>query len=180
MTNAVRNAPQEELTRLATAASEALTDSMVERLTGTGANALEVVDKLNNEETREAIMFAIDRLTDLYRVGALETLFSGLELLHASRMAMTDNMVDRLFLFGEHMVNNLGTEELASMAHNAREALEDAIDETADKRHAGGLFSTISMLSKPETQHALNLMLTFACKMQKRAVEMRGSPELET
>ncbi|MCW9039204.1 MAG: hypothetical protein OQJ76_01815, partial [Rhodospirillales bacterium] len=71
------NDSQAEVMRFFTAASDALTDSMVERLTDTGANAMEVVDKLNDDETREAVGYALDRLTDLHRVGALETLFSG-------------------------------------------------------------------------------------------------------
>ena len=168
-----------EAERLARAVTEAMTDSMVERLTTTGASAMEVVDKLNDEDTREALMYSMDRLTDLHRVGALETLFSLLELIHGAKSAMTDSMVDRLFVFVEHMATNLATEEIATLAHNARRAMEEAIDETADKKTGGGIMSTIAMLGKPETQQALQLMLSFSAKLQSRAVALRGSPEIE-
>jgi|GEM_PF-492469 len=178
-TTPLTNEMPNDAERLAKAVTEALTDSMVERLTNTGANAMEVVDKLNDEDTRDALMYAMDRLTDLHRVGALETLFSLLELVHGAKSAMTDSMVDRLFVFVEHMATNLATEELATLAHNARRAMEEAIDETAEKPTSGGLMTTIGMLSKPETQQALQLMLAFSSKLQSRAVALRGSPEIE-
>ena len=98
-TTPLSNEMPSDVERLAKAVAEAMTDSMVERLTITGANSLEVVDKLNNEDTREALMYCMDRVTDLHKVGALETLFSLLELVHGAKSAMTDSMVDRLFVF---------------------------------------------------------------------------------
>lgn len=178
-TTPLSNEMPSDVERLAKAVAEAMTDSMVERLTITGANSLEVVDKLNNEDTREALMYCMDRVTDLHKVGALETLFSLLELVHGAKSAMTDSMVDRLFVFVEHMATNLATEELATLAHNARRAMEEAIDETTDKPTSGGLMQTIAMLRQPETQQALQLMLSFSSKLQKRAVALRGSPEIE-
>ena len=77
------------------------------------------------------------------------------------------------------MATNLATEELATLAHNARRAMEEAIDETTDKPTSGGLMQTIAMLRQPETQQALQLMLSFSSKLQKRAVALRGSPEIE-
>lgn len=170
------NAPEQELAQVARAAKEALTDSMVERLTGMAGGLIELLDKLNEPDTKDAVMSALDRLTDMHRVGALETLFSMVEGIHAARMAMNDTMVDRLFGFMEHMLNNLGTEEVATLAHNTRRAMEEAIDDVADKPHPGGLLATLSMLSKPETQHAIHLMLTFASKWQKRAFDQRFAP----
>lgn len=172
----IPNSPEDDLLRVAKAAKEALTDNMVERLTGMAGNLLEVLDKLNDEETKDALMATVDRLTDLHRVGALETLFSMVEGVHAARMAMNDAMVDRLFGFMEHMFNNLATEEVATLAHNTRRAMEEAIDDVADKPHPGGIFATLAMLSKPETQHAIHLMLTFAGKWQKRALDQRTVP----
>ncbi len=155
---------------LVQAAGESLTDSMVERLTVTGANALEVVDRLNDEDTHDAVMSLIDKLTDMHRSGALNTLFDVLTLVHGARSAMTDSMVERLFIFVEHMFNNLANEEMADLAHNARNAMEEAVAETAARgKPGGGLMSTISMLGKPETQQALQFLLTFATKMQESA-----------
>ena len=161
-------ATQADVIRLAQAAGESLTDSMVERLSTTGASALEIVDRLNDEDTHDAVMSVIGKLTDMHRSGALTTLFDLLTLVHGARSAMTDSMVERMFIFVEHMVNNLATEEMADLAHNARHAMEEAVAETAARgKPTGGLMATISMLGKPETQQALQFMLAFACKMRE-------------
>jgi uncharacterized protein YjgD (DUF1641 family) len=154
--------------RLIQAAQESLTDSMVERLSTTGANALEVVDRLNDEDTRDAVNFLIDKVTELHRSGALSTMFDLLILLHGARNALTDSMVERLFVFSEHMINNLATEELATLAGDATDAMHEAAEETADKKSTGGLMATIRMLSQPETQNALQFLMAFACKMRGR------------
>jgi uncharacterized protein YjgD (DUF1641 family) len=165
---AIPNMPEDETARLILAAREALTDSMVERLTITAGNALEVVDRLNDDTTRDAIHTALDRLTELHRVGALDTLFDMVAIVHATRSSMTDPMVERLFSFGEQMVNTLGSDNLARFAEGAPGALEDAVAETADVKPSGGLFATISMLSKPETQKSLMFLLSVAKNMQNR------------
>ena len=81
---------QADVVRLVQAASEAMTDNMVERLSITSANALEVVDRLNDEDTRDAVMSVIDKMTDLHRSGALETLFDTVSTLHGARSALTE------------------------------------------------------------------------------------------
>jgi len=167
MTEALK---QEDMMRLAQAAQEAMTDGMVERLSVTGANAIEVVDRLNDEDTRDAVMHLIDRLTDMHRSGATDTLFDTVALLHGARSAMTDSMIERLFIFVEHMMNNLANEEVAAMAHNARRSMEEAVEKTsALGKPTGGLLSTISLLSKQETQQALQFLLAFACQMRARS-----------
>ena len=165
------NDPTADMSRLMQAMSESLTDSMVERLSITAANGLEVVDKLNDEDTREAVLALIDRLTELHRTGALDTMFQLLTLIHGCREAMTDSMVERLFAFVEHMMNNLANEEMADLAHNAKEAMKHASDEAASHQSSGGLFATLSMLSQPESQQALQFMMAFACKMRSLSVE---------
>jgi len=107
----------------------------------------------------------------MHRSGSMDTLFETLTLLHGVRSALTDSMVERLFIFVEHMMNNLANEEVAAMAHNARMAMDEAVDETRSRPEpTGGLLSTIGMLSKPETQKALQFLLAFACKMQAHSV----------
>lgn len=166
---------QADAVRLVQAACEAMTDSMVERLSITSANALEVVDRLNDEDTRDAIMSVIDKMTDLHRSGALETLFDTVSMFHGARSALTDNMIERLFIFVEHMINNLANEELAAMAHNAQRAMEEAVDDIGEQGPPkGGLVSMVSILSKPETQKSLQFLLAFACKMQTRSVAQHG------
>ena len=158
----------EELLRIAVAAREALTDSMVERLTVTGANALEVVDRLNDEDTKEAAIYLLDRLAEAHRNGALATLFDTVALLHAAREASTDAIVERLFGFVEHTLNSVGSEEFATLVDDAHEALHEAAEETAKAPAGGGLFATLSMLSKPETQQSLRFMVGFCGRLRAR------------
>ena len=162
---------------LAQAAQEALTDTMVERLSVTGANALEVIDRLNDEDTRDAVMSLIDKVTEMHRIGAMDTLFEALTMMHGARAALTDNMVERLFVFAEHMINNLANEEVAVMAHNANMAMDEAVDQIRSlPEPSGGLLSTMRMLSNPQSQKALQFLLAFACRLQAHSV---GPDEVE-
>ena len=166
----VSNQPVDELGRLAQAAREALTDAMVERLAVTGASALELVDRLNDERTSEALHAVIDRLTELHKVGALDTLFDAVMLLHAARNASTDGIVERLFTFFEQMINTVGNEAMGALADNTRQALDEAAEETARTVPRGGLFATLSLLAKPEAQRSLMFLLSFGEKLQQRTV----------
>lgn len=163
--------PVEELAQLAQAAGEALTDAMVERLAVTGANGLEIVDRLNDEGTREALHAAIDRLTELHRVGALDLLFDAVMLLHAARTAATDNIVERLFTFFEQMINTVGNEAMGTLADNMRQALDDAAEEASRSTPRGGLFAILSLLAKPEAQRSVMFLLSFSEKLQRRTVD---------
>jgi len=160
--------PADETARLILALREALTDSMVERLAITGSNSLEVVDRLNDETTRDAIHTVLDRVTELHRIGALDTLFDMVGIIHASKSASTDAIVERLFAFVEQMMNTFGSDNLSRLADGAAEAMEDAVHETKDAKPGGGILSTVSMLSKPETQKSLMFLLKFAENLQKR------------
>lgn len=165
------NDPTAGISRLVQAAQESLTDSMVERLTTTAANGLEVVDRLNDPETKAAVMATVDWITELHRTGALDTLFQLVTLMHGARNALTDSMVERLFAFMEHMTNNLATEDVAELAQDATRAIEQAAAETKAKPAQGGLLATLSMLSKPESAQAIQFLLAFACRMRGIAVE---------
>jgi len=157
---------QEGAMRLVQAASEAMTDGMVERLTTTGGNALEVLDRLNDEDTKDAVVNVIDRLTELNRSGALDTLFDLVILMHGARSALTDSMVERLVIWAETMISNVANEDLAQFAGETVDAMHEAAVETAQSKSSGGLMSTVAMLSKPETQQAMKFLMNFACKMQ--------------
>ena len=160
---------QEGALRLVQAAQEAMTDGMVERLTTTGGNALEILDRLNDEDTKDAVNNVIDRLTELNRSGALDTLFDVVILLHGARSALTDSMVERLVIWAETMVSNVANEDLAQFAGETVDAMHEAAVETAETKCSGGLMSTIAMLGKPETQQAMRFLMTFAGKMQTNA-----------
>lgn len=165
------NAPAEELNRLAKAASEALTDSMIERLGATGANLLEVVDRLNNEETRDAVHTVLRRLTELHRTGALNTLFDIVVLMHAVREASTDNIVERVFAFIEKMANTFASEDMAALADSTRHALQQATAQSAGAPAAGGLFATMSLLARPESQRSLQFLLNFGANLQQQCAK---------
>lgn len=164
------NQPANELERLAQATREALTNSMVERLAVTGANALELVDRLNDESTSEAVHMLIDRLTELHKVGALGTLFDMVMLLHAARNASTDSIVERLFTFVEQMINTVGNEAMGTLADNMRQALDEAAEETARMAPRSGIFATLSLLARPEAHRSLTFLLRFGEKLQQRTV----------
>ena len=162
--------PLGEMERLTLAAREALTDGMVERLASLGGNGLELLDRLNDPTTNAAVHSLIDRLTELHKVGAIDTVCDLALTVHAVRNALTDNMVERLFMFAESMINTVGNEAMGELAENARMALEDAAHETAKgPAPKGGVMSTLSLLSKPETQRSLSFLLAFSSKLQGRA-----------
>jgi uncharacterized protein YjgD (DUF1641 family) len=164
------NQPPDEMGRLTLAAREALTDSMIERLAMLGGNALELLDRLNDPNTSAAVHTMIDRLTEMHKVGALDTVCDLAMTLHAVRNALTDNMVERLFMFAESMINTVGNEAMGELAENARLALEEAAEESAKApAPKGGVMATLSLLSKPETQRSLAFLLAFSNKLQGRS-----------
>jgi uncharacterized protein YjgD (DUF1641 family) len=162
------NQPPDELGRLVQAAQEALTDRIVERLAATGASALELLDRFNDEGTRAALHATIDRLTELHKVGALDTLFDTVMLLHAARNAATDSIIERLFTLVEQLVDAVGNGEIATLAGNMQVALDEAAQETKDLKPRAGLLSARALITKPETQQGLAFLLSFAEKLRQR------------
>jgi uncharacterized protein YjgD (DUF1641 family) len=165
------NAPADDARRLLQAASEALSDEMIERLASAVAGSLELLDRLTDETTSDAIGVVIDRVTELHRLGALNTLFDIVVLLHAARDASTDSIVERLFGFFEQMISTVGNEDMARLADNTRQALDEAAQEATTAASRGGLFATIALLSKPEAQRSLAFLLRFADKLQRLSAE---------
>jgi uncharacterized protein YjgD (DUF1641 family) len=164
--NDITNQPLDEMSRLTLAAREALTDSMVERLSMMGGNALELLDRLNDPNTGAAVHSLIDRLTELHKLGALDTVCDLATVLHSARNALTDNMVERLSMFVESMINTVGNEAMGELAENTRLALEEAAQESKELAPRGGIMATLSLLSKPETQRSLAFVLAFSAKLQ--------------
>lgn len=163
------NMPVDELTRAGVAIREALTDQMVERFVATGANAMELVDRLNDEGTHAAVHSLIDRLTEVHKAGALDTAFDMVMAVHAVRNAMTDQMIERLVCYVEHMLTNVANEDVGNLVNNARSALSESAAEVAQNPAKGGLMGTIALLTKPETQRSLQFLLSFAGKLQSHA-----------
>lgn len=164
------NQPVDDIARLAQAAREAMTDGMVDRLSVTGANALELVDRLNDENTRAALHALIDRVTELHKVGALDTLFDAVMVLHAARNACTDAIIERLFTFFEQMINTVDNEAMGTVVDHMRQALDEAALEVSRTTPRGGLLGTLQQLAKPETQRTLMFLMTYMEKLRQLTV----------
>jgi len=158
-----------EMQRLFGVVTDSLTDGMVERAASTAGNLLEVADHISEPDTLAAIHCVLDELTTLHKTGGLNSLFDLVHLFNALKNATTDGIVERGAIFIEHMINNLATEEIANLASNATEAMHEAAEEAARTKHSGGLFATLAMLKKPETQASLHFLLTFAHKLQAKS-----------
>ncbi len=160
------NAP-EKIDHLIAAAGDAMTDQMVGRLSTTLGNGMELLDRLNDEDTRDAVHSLLDELTVLHRTGGLKATFELLHMVSAMRNAMTDSMVERLAQFVEHMMTNLANEEVADMAHAAKEAVNEAVRELADYNAPGGIMATLKMLGDPKTQASIVFLRTLAENLRK-------------
>lgn len=146
--------------------SESLTDQMVERLSVTVGNALDVLDRLNDDHTRDALHSLLDELTKLHRAGGLVSLFELINMLNAIRNAMTDSMVERLAIFAESMVTNMANEDMADLVGRTHTALMEAQDEMASTKSPGGLMASLRLLSAPETQSALRFLVSVSKHLQ--------------
>ena len=162
--------PLESVTR---AATEALTDGMVERLAVTGAHGLELLDRLNDEETRAALHHALDALTAMHRSGQIDTVLEVVSVAHAMRAAFTNSMVERLTQFIEVMITNLATAEIAELARETEAAFYDATQECATARPRT-LFGLIRELNRPETLRMISLMLAFGRSLEARSKTFAG------
>ncbi|MCR6628667.1 MAG: hypothetical protein NVV74_00645 [Magnetospirillum sp.] len=156
------------------AAAYALTDGMVERLVTTGSTGLELLDRLNDPDTKAAIHRLLDGVTALHGTGALDTLMEMVSLAHAMRVAATDSMVERLTLFMETMINNLATQEIAELARETEQALYDAVTSCSADPQPTSLWGLWKQLSKPETLQMLNLMVAFGNAMCRRSRALAG------
>jgi uncharacterized protein YjgD (DUF1641 family) len=168
------------LQQLGLAASHALNDGMVERLVTTAAHGIEVLDHLNNEDTRAAIHRAIEGLTILHTTGALDAVFELAQVLQAARSALTDQMIERLNHFMEVLVNNLATQEIAEFARDAELSLYDAARLCEGPEAPKGLWGVVRSLSKPETIHTLNLLVAFGNCLTERMKGFQGRLEPDT
>jgi hypothetical protein len=73
------------------------------------------VDRLDDEQIQAAVHTLLDRVTELHKLGALNTLFDVVALLHAARDASIDNIVERMFTFFEQMINTVGNEAMGGV-----------------------------------------------------------------
>ncbi len=164
----------EALTKVA---AEALTDSMVERLVVTGSTGLEVLDRLNDPDTRAAVHHLLDGLTAMHTGGSLDTIFQAAAVLNAARSALSDEMVERFCSFVETMVTNLATTEIAELARDTERSLYDAAQCCTTQDQPKSLWGLLPRLFKPETVRTLNLLLAFANCLSDRTQGYTGRPE---
>jgi uncharacterized protein YjgD (DUF1641 family) len=158
--------PTDELPDALGAAANAFTDSMVERMASNLSNTLEVLDRLSNPDTREAVDALLDGLTTLHKTGDLAALFELAHVLGSVRAAATDSMVERGAALLEHLVNNMANEEVADLAHQTQQAMREARQEGETAPSPGGFMATLALLGKPETQDALRFLVRVTGKLK--------------
>ena len=169
----ITSPPVSPFESLGRAAADGMTDGMVDRLAIAGSNGLELLDRLNDDETRAAVHHALDALTSMHRNGQIETLLEMVSLAHAARSALTDVMVDRLCQFIEVMITNLATAEIAELARETEGAFYDATQECAASPPKT-LIGLVRELSKPETLRMISLMLAFGRSLESRSKNFAG------
>lgn len=156
------------------AASAALTDSMVERLATTVSTGLEILDRLNNPDTRAALHRVIDGLTVMHTTGSLDTIFEAAQIIEAARAAMTDEMIERLYHTVEVMANNLATPEIAELARNTEMSFYEAARRCDSDKGPKSMVGMVRLLLRPETMQTLNLLLAFGNEMRQRMEAPNG------
>ncbi len=169
-----------EVQSLGLAASQAMNDAMVERLVTTAAHGIEVLDRLNDEDTRVAVHRLLDGLTTMHTTGSLDGLLELAEMLQAARSAMTDQMIERLYGFMETMVTSLATQNVAQLAQDAELSLYEAADWSNGPQAPKGLLGVLRSLAKPETIQTLNLMVAFGNCLRERTRGPQGGLEPDT
>lgn len=92
MSDATASAGTQEVERLLAAARDALTDDMVARLAGTGAGALDLLDRVQ----RADLAAAIPALARMVHNGDLERLTHLARLLGSAEDALSDEMIGRI------------------------------------------------------------------------------------
>jgi uncharacterized protein YjgD (DUF1641 family) len=157
-----------ELRGMGEAATAALTDAMVERLVTTASNGLEILDRLNDPETRSAVHRLIDGLTILHSTGGLDTLFELATMLQAARSAATDDMIERLYQFLETMVSNLATLEVAELARDVELSLYEGARRCGGPDAPKTLLGLVRCLFKPECVSSLGMLLAFSNVLRQR------------
>jgi len=167
-----------EIERVIGAASDALTDEMVGRVTATAAEGMDLLDQVN----RSGVGRALPALAQLVENGDLDRLVALARTFGAAQDALTDEMVgrmaetmsesmsivDRLNRAGpERLVG--GLERLAGLLEGTIGALDAAKREVAAKPAAGGgLGGLWQLLRDPESQQSLRFLLAFAKEFRKR------------
>lgn len=159
--------PKAEMERLIVGFKDALTDNMIERLAETAGAALEIVDRLNDPDTRAAVHSSIDRLTELHRTGALDTLYESALLVHAMRSAATDNIVERLSIFLERLFDTFDNEELVQQLSNIPGAVEQAANAANKSASKGGVLELLALVRTPEAQQNLTFLLKLGEALRK-------------
>ena len=169
MDTPVKDMPEAlDIQDLGLVASQALNDAMVERLVTTAAYGIELLDRLNDEDTLAAVHRVIDGLTTMHQTGSLDAVFEIAEILQAARSAMTDQMVERLYEFMETMVNSLATQDVAHFAREAEQSLYEAADWCHGTEAPKGVLGVLRSLSKPETIQTLNFLVAFGNSLRER------------
>ncbi len=167
-----------EIERVISAASDALTDEMVGRVTATAAEGMDLLDQIN----RSGVGRALPALAQLVDNGDLDRLVALARTFGAAQDSMTDEMVSRLAETAAESVslvdrlNRAGLdrivgslERLGVMLEGTMGALEAARrDVAAQPAAGGGLGGLWRLLRDPESQESLRFLMSFAKEFRKR------------
>ena len=159
-------ATRREVDAVVHAVRESLTDNIVERFAATAENTLAVVDRLNDPDTADAIHSIIDRVTEFHRLGVLDTMFESARAIHAVRESLTDNIVERGFIYFERIIDTIGSDVMLECIDDVLSALESAAQKSAEDSGKGAL-ATFWLLLKPESQDTIRFMLNFGSEFSK-------------
>jgi len=170
-----------EIERLVTGARDALTDDMVNRLSATLGEGLDLLDRVN----RSGIARALPTITQLVENGDLDRLVGLARLIGAVEDSLSDDIVKRLSIVATEMaslvdklarnegfvrlIDILGREEVQCALVDVAEAACAAKTEAAALPPArGGLGGLLQMAKDPGTQDALRFMGLVSKQLRKR------------
>src|SRR5512141_2604606 len=186
----------EELTGVATAARDAMTEDIIGRVADSAAGAMDLIDKVN----RSGLGKAIPQLAQMVENGDMQRLAHLARVYGAAQDAMSEEIVGRLaeaMSEGLSLLDRLNrggagrlVEMLAKleasgslqrvaallptfvdrldMVGGLLEAMESAAKQAEAERTEGGIVSMYRMMTDPRTQETLRFMLALGQHMHER------------
>jgi uncharacterized protein YjgD (DUF1641 family) len=175
------SADMAEIERLFAGARDALTDDIVNRMSGTVAGGLDLLDRVN----RSGIARALPIITRMVENGDLERLVGFVRLVAAIEDSLSDDIVNRLATVATELaalvdklarnpgflrlIDVLGREEVQCGLIDLAESACAAKGELAKMPPpGGGMFGLLRTAADPNVQSALRFVSLVATQMRNR------------
>jgi uncharacterized protein YjgD (DUF1641 family) len=142
-----------------------------------GPAAPDLLERLKDPQTSAAMHQLLDGVTALHVSGGLATLFEGLGVIQAFRMAATDTLIDNLTQSLENVLSLMSDNGIVAMVRTADHALAEAAQYAASPKAPTSLWELLRALSRPEAIRGLILMLGFSEEFQRRNAANRKVSE---